>query len=254
MIGIGRKKLCEYTFTFDEELISKKNIVTNKMDFSFEEKIIIEAKIFNENCLEFTEDLIPILNFLVNYTRSIRTLREEVANKLIFYSFQFSKATMDSKLIVSGVSLIDSIKTTLFYSERKKINKIFLLQNYSGRTNYEKYNARKIYLQKYFPNLNIDIVYEEEIITFLVLWFREIVKKIEGENLKKLESSIKFINDFFSYMYKKNIKANMLKEHNYEIKKIMRHLEVNIFNIWRELESPNYSIDDFKQIVKKLNI
>lgn len=265
MIGIGRKKLCDLIFHPETKIIPSNN--RQILDSTRVTKLIIDGDYFEKSELGLTIDLIPILNFLVNYVRCIRTFSIKVADTMIANIFRFKEDNPDKYLEID-CSLINSIRTTLFYSIRKKRNqkKIFLTQKYSLRLDYEALDRYKNSIKNGYINQDgvrvdldadgtlMDFSIQTDVIDLLLLIFRDLVAKNSNER-NKLESFIIFINTYY-----RRIRENS-KKHNFdnhkpdpEARKLMRVLEVNVFNIWKELDSRKYSSDEIFQVVKKLEL
>lgn len=266
MIGFGRKKLCDFYFTYNEEIISGDELtgnedeiisVTDNHKFGLNRNLIIEGEIYEQRDLGLTKENIPLLNFLVNYIRSIRTLSIGVADSLAyFHAIQFTKENYNY-IHLGGLNLIDHIRTILFYSirNRKNQSKVFLTQKYNPIPNFEKIERETNIHNKDGLGKNIDFYFEAEVPRFLLLLYGELVKGIDINEREKFESLIDVINN----IYKKI--RNETKSQNFDdscpdplIKKELRYLEVNIFNIWRELESRRYSSDEILYVMKNKEI
>lgn len=266
MIGFGRKKLCDFSFYYNEEMFSGDRLTENEdeiitspdnFNYGWNRNLKIEGEIYEERDLGLTKEIIPLLNFLVNYVRSIRTLSIGVADTLAnVYSIQFTKENYNI-IPIFGLNLIDHIQTILFYSVRhkKNQNKIFLTQKYNPVPDFEKIERKRNIYRNDELLRNTDFHFESEIPHFLLLLYGELVKEIDTNEREKFESLIEFINTIY-----KKIRL-LTKSRNFDksnpdpmVKKELRYFEVNVFNIWRELESRKYSADEILYEMKNKNI
>lgn len=262
MIGFGRKKLCDFSFYYNEEIISGNGLTGNEDEtitypdnfkYGWNRSLIIEGNIYEQLDLGLTKENIPLLNFLVNYVRSIRTLSIAVADALAnLHSIHFSKEDFNY-IPIHGLNLIHHIQTILFFSIRhiKNQKKVFLNQTYKPIPDFEKLEREKNkYRQDRLEN-NIDLYFEAEIPDFLVLFYGELVKEIESNDREKFESMIYFVNNIYKNIRHKTKNQNFDKSYpDPVVKKDLRYFEINVFNIWRELESRSYSTDEIIQIMK----